>query len=232
MCARYLTPAQAATERYWRAIAPLWRFEQSWRVLPTQQVPVVLTLDGVTTGRMMRWGLLPFRGNVPYPLINATVEKLGTWYGWRHPWERGQRCILAMAGFYEPHVFEAGRKEPFCVQLTDRPLFGVAGLWESRHEDSMEILSCTLITVPPNRLMAEIHNEKPRMPAILTEEDQDAWLTGSASDAKAALRPYPEKRMTGWQVGRRLYANKTADDASLIAPVVLREPPAQGGPAP
>lgn len=100
MCARYLTPAQAVAERYWRTITPLWQFSESWRVLPTQQVPVVLSCAGVTTGRMMRWGLLPYRGETRYPLINATVEKLETWYGWRHPWEHGQRCILVMAGFY------------------------------------------------------------------------------------------------------------------------------------
>ena len=219
MCARYLTPAQAVAERYWRPIAPLWQFSESWRVLPTQQVPVVLSCAGVTTGRMMRWGLLPYRGETRYPLINATVEKLETWYGWRHPWEHGQRCILVMAGFYEPHRFEDGRKEPFCVKLTDRPVFGVAGLWELRRLEAAEILSCTLITVPANTLMAQIHNEQLRMPAILRERDQAAWLTGSPSDAKSALGPYPDERMAAWQVGRRLYANKTPDDAGLIAPV-------------
>jgi putative SOS response-associated peptidase YedK len=62
MCARYLTPSQAAVERYWKAIAPLWRFSESWRVLPTQQVPIILAVNGAVTGRMMRWGLIPYTG--------------------------------------------------------------------------------------------------------------------------------------------------------------------------
>lgn len=125
MCARYQTPGQAAAEHYWQAIEPLWNFEASWRVLPTQRIPTVLALNGVTTGRMMRWGLIPYSGEVGYPLINATVEKLTTWYGWRYPWEHGRRCIFMMSGFYEPHVFPGGRKEPFYVHLRDRPIFGV-----------------------------------------------------------------------------------------------------------
>ncbi len=83
MCARYQTPSQAAAERYWRVIEPLWQFEQRWRVLPTDQVPVVLSANGAITGRMMRWGLLPFQGEAGFPLINATVEKLETWYAWK-----------------------------------------------------------------------------------------------------------------------------------------------------
>lgn len=221
MCARFQTPAQAAAERYWSLIEPLWSYHESWRVLPTQDVPVVLTLNGRRTGRLMRWGLIPFIGESKFPLINATIEKLETWYAWKGPWERRQRCLLSMAGFYEPHVYEGGRKEPFYVHLADRPIFGVAGLWDrSRSQDGRDILSCTLITIPPNALMASVHNEKQRMPAVLREEDHDAWLNGSLAEAKAALAPYPDELMVAWQVSRRLYAVKTPDDSKLIEPVI------------
>jgi putative SOS response-associated peptidase YedK len=219
MCARYQTPDQAAAERYWKIIEPLWQYEPSWRVLPTDKVPVVLTVDGKRTGKMMRWGLIPFSGDSKFPLINATVENLETWYAWKSPWQRRQRCILSMAGFYEPHLFEGARKEPFYVHLADRPIFGVAGLWErSKDKDGGEIHSCTLITIPPNALMAEIHNEKQRMPAVLREEEHETWLTGSLDEAKAALAPYPSDAMVAWQVSRRLYAVKTPNDATLIEP--------------
>ena len=39
--------------------------------------------------------------------------------------------------------------------------------------------------------MAEVHNEKLRMPAVLREEDHAAWLTGSREQAMQALKPYP-----------------------------------------
>jgi putative SOS response-associated peptidase YedK len=126
MCARYQTPSQAAAERYWQVIEPLWHFEPKWRALPTKQISIFLSLNGSVAGRMMRWGLIPYSGSTSYPLINATVEKLTTWYGWRNPWEHGRRCIFPMSGFYEPHVFPGGRKEPLYVHLRDRPVFGVA----------------------------------------------------------------------------------------------------------
>ncbi len=230
MCARYQTPSQAAAERYWRVLEPLWHFEPSWRVLPTNPVPVVVGLDGAITGRMMRWCPLPHAGDSRFPLINATVEKLETWYAWRQPWERRQRCILVMAGFYEPHLFEDGRKEPFYVHLADRPIFGVAGIWDRRRQaDGSEVLSCALITVPPNPLMAEIHNEKQRMPALLREEHHEAWLRGDQQEAKASLAPYPSDTMVAWQVSRRLYAAGAPNDAALIEPITqMRSPPAPG----
>jgi putative SOS response-associated peptidase YedK len=193
-------------------------------------VPVVLDVDGAITGRMMRWGLLPHAGESRFPLINATVEKLETWYAWRQPWERRQRCILVMAGFYEPHLFEDGRKEPFYVHLADRPIFGVAGIWDRRRQaDGSEALSCALITVPPNRLMAEIHNEKQRMPALLREEHHEAWLRGDPQEAKAALAPYPSDTMVAWQVSRRLYAARAPNDAGLIEPITQMPSPASPG---
>jgi len=164
---------------------------------------------------MMRWGLIPYSGSISYSLTNATG--LTTWYGWRYPWEHGRRRIFAMSGFYEPHVFPAGRKEAFYVHLRDRPLFGVAGIWErKRGEDGAEGLSCALITTPAHDLMAEIHNEKLRMPAVLREEDHAAWLTGSPEQAMQALKPYLSDDLEAWQVSRRLYANKASDDEGLI----------------
>jgi putative SOS response-associated peptidase YedK len=90
----------------------------------------------------------------------------------------------------------------------------------SRNSDGIETLSCTLILTPSNDLMATIHNEKSAMPAVLREEDHDAWLTGSPPAAAAVVQQlYPSDLMVAWQVSRRLYANKTPDDASLIEPV-------------
>jgi putative SOS response-associated peptidase YedK len=223
MCARFQTPAQAAAERYWQLIDPRWQFEPSWRVLPTDPIPVVLSINGQLTGRMMRWDLIPWRNHgepTGKVLINAKVENLETNYYWKAPWERGQRCIFPMAGFYEPHKFEDGRKEPFYVHVVDRDIFGVAGLWDrSVKADGTEILSCALITTTPNDLMARIHNEKQRMPAVLREENHEAWLRGSPRDARSVLVPYPSDLMVAWQVSRRLYANKSPNDASLIDPV-------------
>jgi len=54
----------------------------------------------------------------------------------------------------------------------------------SRTADGTALESCTIITMPPNPLMAEIHNAKQRMPAILQIADINAWLGGPADEAR------------------------------------------------
>ncbi len=122
-----------------------------------------------------------------------------------------------MGGFYEPHVNADGTREPFFLKLVNAEVFGVAGLWErSRRDDGSHVFSCTLITVPANRLLAEVHNEKQRMPAILAESDYAEWLAGGSDEAQALLKPYPDELMTAWRVSRRVNSPKLPNDASLI----------------
>ena len=69
-------------------------------------------------------------------------------------------------------------------------------LWErSQREDGSYVFSCTLITVPANPLLAEVHNEKQRMPAILAESDYDSWLHGPPQQGRAVLRPFSAAAM-------------------------------------
>lgn len=68
----------------------------------------------------MRWGLIPWfgKGSPPnYSTINATVEKLEQGAAWRGPWSRAQRCIMPAAAFYEWHLGEDGKKNPFLIKL-------------------------------------------------------------------------------------------------------------------
>lgn len=223
MCGKYILAQAAKAERALGVTRGRWEYPQSWRVLPTEQVPVVVASHGEREAAQMRWGLIPYWAfGVPLKAstINATVERLETAPSYRDAWNRGQRCILVMAGFYEPHVNDDGSRDPFFVHLAEREVFGVAGLWErSRRADGTWVLSCTLITVPANRLLAEVHNHKQRMPAILAESAHDHWLGGTAQQARAALAPYPDESMVAWRVGRRVNDPRAPNDAGLIAPV-------------
>ena len=222
MCGKYILAQAAKAERAMGIRRGRWEYPPNYRVLPTDQVPVVVSEDGERTASMMRWGLIPYwAAGVPLKAstINATAERIETAPSYRDPWKRKQRCIFVMAGFYEPHVNMDGSRDPFFVHLNDREIFGVAGLWErSRRSDGARVLSCTLITVPANPLLAEIHNEKPRMPAVLAAEDEERWLSGSASEARLTLRPYPEGFMVGYRVSRRVNNPRLPNEASLIEP--------------
>jgi putative SOS response-associated peptidase YedK len=224
MCGKYILAQAAKAERAMGIRRGRWEYPLSYRVLPTDQVPVVVANEcAEPEAAMMRWGLIPYWA-AGEPLkastINATVERIESAPSYRDPWRRGQRCILVMAGFYEPHVNADGSKDQFFVHLNDREVFGVAGLWDrSRRSDGSHLLSCTLITLPANRLLAQVHNEKQRMPAVLAQEDHAAWLTGSAPEAHATLEPYPDELMLAYKVSRRVNSAKLPNDASLIEPL-------------
>jgi putative SOS response-associated peptidase YedK len=56
------------------------------------------------------------------------------------------------------------------------------------------------------------------MPAILRPEDYEAWLEGTADDARAALKQYPSNRMQAYEVSTKVNSPKN-DEAELIEPV-------------
>ncbi|HET6252069.1 MAG TPA: SOS response-associated peptidase family protein, partial [Tepidisphaeraceae bacterium] len=66
--------------------------------------------------------------------------------------------------------------------------------------------------------MAEIHNAKQRMPAMLAAEDIEAWLTGTQDQARAALRQYPDDLLHAQKIAKRV--NTPANnDADLLTPL-------------
>jgi putative SOS response-associated peptidase YedK len=220
MCGKYILAQAAKAEVAMGIRRGRWEYPLSYRVLPTEQVPVVVSVEGEREAAEMRWGLIPWWAyGVPLKAstINARVERLDSAPTYRDAWRRGQRCILVMGGFYEPHINADGSRDPYFLQLVDREVFGVAGLWDrSRRHDGSHVFSCTLITVPANRLLAEIHNGKQRMPAILAQSEHESWLNGAPQDAGATLRPYPEDLIEAWKVSRRVNNPKLPNEVSLI----------------
>jgi putative SOS response-associated peptidase YedK len=223
MCGKYILAQAARAERAMGIRRGRWDYPLSFRVLPTEPVPVVIAACGEREAALMRWGLIPWWAHgvaLKASTINATLERIDTAPSYRDPWQRAQRCIMPMAGFYEPHLNEDGSRDPFFLHLIEREVFGVAGLWDrSRRPDGSYVVSCTLITVPANRLLAEVHNGKLRMPALLAEADHDAWLSGAPGEARALLKPYPDEEMVAWKVSRRVNNPRLPNDATLIEPV-------------
>ena len=222
MCGKYILAQAAQAERALGIRRGHWNYPRSYRVLPTEQIPVMVEDGGERTAAMMRWGLVPWWSHgVPLKAstINATAERLESAPSYRDAWRRGQRCLLVMGGFYEPHLNEDGSRDQFFVHLADREVFAVAGLWErSRRPDGSQLCSCTLITVPANTLLAEVHNAKQRMPAILADFDYDRWLHGESQQALALLRPYSAESMRARKVSRRVNNPRLPNDESLIEP--------------
>jgi putative SOS response-associated peptidase YedK len=222
MCGRYVSPNEASIEREFDIHGNEWRFPESFNVAPSQQVPGIRAGKAGPEGVMLRWGLVPFfaKGKIgSYSTINARLESVETSASYRTPWKRGQRCILPAQGFYEWHVNEDGSKQPFYIHLNDQTVFGFAGLWDkSVADDGAVIESCTIITLPANALMADVHNGRARMPAILPREQRGTWLSGSADAARDLLQSYPAELMVAYPVGKRVNSPRN-NDAGLLEPL-------------
>jgi putative SOS response-associated peptidase YedK len=124
---------------------------------------------------------------------------------------------LPALGFYEWQVLADGKsKQPFYITLNDQDVLGFAGLWDtSTGADGVAVESCTIVTMPANQLMTEIHNVKHRMPAILSIEDRETWLTGTPDDAFKVIKQYPDTHMVATPVSTRVGSPKN-NDAKLI----------------
>ena len=87
---------------------------------------------------------------------------------------------MPASGFFEWKQ-EGKWKHPFYLSVRDQPLFAFAGLYDVGHDPAgTPVAQYTIITTEPNALAAMVHN---RMPAILSPESEEIWLSGKQPDA-------------------------------------------------
>jgi putative SOS response-associated peptidase YedK len=159
MCGRYVIKLLSQIDEYMGVQRGFWQIKGNFRVMPTDTVPVLRSSEGLRDASMMRGGV-PFSAHGVPPKL-ATPDPKRCLKRFRGKSRGQQRGILPAAAFYEPRLNEDGSKQPFYIHLVDREIFGMAGLWErSFKADRTEVLSCTIIMLPDNRLLSEVHNEK------------------------------------------------------------------------
>lgn len=222
MTQRLVIPSREEVDRELRVTHPWWRFAARFNVAVAQSVPVARMHNRETEGVMMRWGLI---GKSPAGDINFSnrarvrSDALQTIEDLREPWLHGQRGIVPLAGFYLWQRTPAGYLQPFYVRLVNRPVFGVAAVWDRVESDEDDVYeSCALISVVANPLITGLGNTG-RMLGILRREDYDAWLSGSVSAARALLQTYPHGDMVSAPVAP--YVNSLEyDEPALIRPVI------------
>jgi putative SOS response-associated peptidase YedK len=168
--------------------------------------PMLPVFTGTVTRKLelMRWGLIPHwvshstqAAELARQTLNARAETMFEKPSYRDA-VLTQRCVIPVTGFYEWQ--SSGRiKTPYFLQPTGSRLFLLGGLhstWAHRETGEM-IRSFSIVTVPANPLMAEIHNTKQRMPLILPPEMTSVWTNPTLTpDAIIQLCvPYSEARM-------------------------------------
>jgi len=160
---------------------------------PTDPVAAILRNPKTTAVelRYPRWGLIPYWEKdlrSAAKRINARAETIAEMPAFREAF-RKRRCIVPMAYFNE-----YDRTSKYRIGMADGSDMGVAGLWEWRKMENEPVLvTCTVITVPANTLIATVHD---RMPAVLEREQYLQWLdNGDSNGLSRMLAPFDPDQM-------------------------------------
>lgn len=222
MCGRYaIIDAPSDLRARFGTTNPLINFDPNYNAAPTQALPVIRLhpKEGTRHLDLLQWGLVPSwadpanRGPQP---TNARAETLLEKPMFKHPFQRGQRCLIPMNAFYEWKKL-GNTKQPYAFALRGRESFAVAGLWEWKKLAGDEVLrSFTIITGKPNELVQEVHD---RMPVILPESAWSTWL-GEIPNAMpdSVLKTLPAELMQAWKVDVKVGAVKN-NSPDLLEPL-------------
>jgi putative SOS response-associated peptidase YedK len=160
-----------------------------------------------------KWGLVPFFAKdekFGYKTINAKAETIAEKPAFRSSF-KSKRCLIPCDGFYEWKNTPSG-KIPYYIFLKNHDLFAFAGLYDDwKDETGKSIRTFSIITVPPNQAMKNIHN---RMPAILKINNEREWLSDFKQDKLLGLlKPYDEE-MEMHQISTLV--NSPANDGAAV----------------
>jgi putative SOS response-associated peptidase YedK len=175
-------------------------------------IPVVTNRDPEII-RMYRWGLIPLwikdesaADSIRTKTFNAKAETLTEKPSFRNAVRRN-RCLVISKGFFE---WQAREKEkiPYYIYMEDDQPFAFAGLYDQWVNPGTGEINQTfsIITTTANPLLAEIHNTKKRMPAILPGEREKQWIDPEVplDAALQLLKPYDHSRMKAHTISKRI----------------------------
>lgn len=128
---------------------------------------------------LSHWGLWPAWANDDFNkmhTLNARWETLSEKPSFQTVVQ--QKCLVPAEAFFEwKWLNKAGsKKEKFRIEVVSQEIFSLAGLWTEKRLGDLMYHSFTIITIDANPLMAEINNQKKRMPLIISQENEAAWL--------------------------------------------------------
>ncbi|MFS2185659.1 SOS response-associated peptidase [Mucilaginibacter sp. Mucisp84] len=148
---------------------------------PGSMLPVVT--DAIPDKvQQFRWGLLTLEDDkIHSKHKHARIENLHNVGIWRNLLGK-KHCVIRIQAFFE---YNKEQERTYRIERVDGKPFYIAGLWDVWIDIKTNVLLPTfaMITMPPNRAMAEIHD---RMPAILERADIKTWLNQNYSGPQRA----------------------------------------------
>jgi putative SOS response-associated peptidase YedK len=183
---------------------------------PTMPV-ITLRHPGKVQG--YQWGLIPHwvkslddAKKLRAQTLNAKAETLFEKPSFR-TYAQENRCLVLVDGFFEWMEFNK-KKYPHYVHLKNNELFAFAGLyshWTDKETGEL-FRTFTIITTAANPLMERIHNQKKRMPVILTQDRWAQWLDPDLTrqQIQSMLEPCPDANMNAYTISK-LITTRGAD---------------------
>jgi putative SOS response-associated peptidase YedK len=213
MCTRYISPQTGDIERHWHIGA---RTPAPWArdMFPGYAGPFIRAEkhSGAPELVVGQWGLIPWfakERKLKFPTSNARSEELAQKASYKHPWARGQRCIIPALAFFEPN-WESGKHVPWCFKQAGGAPWGLAGLFNTWADPATGELveSYTLLTLNADAhpLMSRMHKPDPKRAPHLQDKrsvvpvalaDVHTWLTAPQADAAHLVRLAPADAFDG-----------------------------------
>lgn len=205
MCFRTQADIEAAK------VAAFWekRWREGYRWNPANEFNgfdhpqlLVATTEEPNSIQPMHWGLVPAwvkdeaqAKEMANRTLNAVGETVLEKPSFRSIIKK--RCIIYVTGFYEwQHIDK--KKIKYLIKVKDMESFALGGLYETwvNKQTGEPYTGFSIITCPANTIMAEIHNEKKRMPLIFDKESAAEWLVPlSKEEIQQRIVQFPAERM-------------------------------------
>jgi len=220
MCGRYtLTKPLKTIESHFGLIPINFDFNPSYNIAPGMVSPIVINHSGKRELTEMKWGLIPsWAKDEKIKLINARSETAHEKPSFKNSLQN-QRCLIPADGFLE---WQGKEKQPYYIQLKNRPLFAFAGLWSTRNNPEGKSLNTyTILTTKANEKLAPIHE---RMPVILPREQYSTWLASDSSPnaLRALLTPFPAGEVDFHPVSKEVnIVSDSTNSKELLIPIKL-----------
>ena len=197
--------------------------KRNYNISPTGSAPVIVARNGTPEIERMKWGFIPKNAKDNNSVFRYKTHVVRSEVIFSKPtWEkaiRHQRCLVPANGFYEWHASEHS-KTPYFIQLQNRPLFAMAGVYSSWVDpDGKEWGTYSVITIDSHS--SQLHAKAVR-PIILDESDEAKWLDAEVDDIGtlySVMREYTDDELTITKVSDAINSRKS-NSPDLIAPVV------------
>jgi putative SOS response-associated peptidase YedK len=189
--------------------------------------PKVLVFKSVSPMQpeAIQWGLMPSWAKskadaqlIQSKTLNARIETLAEKPAFKSI--VANKCIVMIDGFFE-HKLVGKNKYPHFISIPSEEPMCIGGLWDSWRNPSNTdevIESITLITIPANDFMANIHNNakmgEARMPLLLPKEAQDSWLLDNRLLKTSALIKEAQKLKLKAHTVQKLSGKRAVGNAS------------------